>query len=247
MLAVSEGPEGRSYQLAYGSELVDFDPARPQLGQKTLYHTTVTEWTDANWDFQIDGDEVPKAQRTYSFESRGGADLVTKIEDGGCSCAAERSYDSAFHVTQSKDNKGVASLMTYNDQGDLTSLTEAAGTADQRIAGYEYAYAATPVFPGQILQKTTRLQSVASPNDDKLTTEINDPATGKLLTRRVQGFRGDGSSLTPRRSSAIPLPVRSKRSMDRVRAPWTRSPTTIIPPAARPRECSGGSPNPTAP
>ena len=196
VLAVSEGPEGRSYQLAYGSERVDFNPSHPELGQKTLYHTTVTEWTDADWDFQIDGGEVQTAQRTYSYENHGGADVVTKIEDGGCSCAAEKIYDSAFHVVQSKDNKGVTSLMTYNGQGDLTSLTEAAGTADERITGYEYAYSATPAFPGQILQKTIRQQSVASPNDDKLTTEINDPATGTLLTRREQGYRGDGSALT---------------------------------------------------
>lgn len=193
VLAVSEG---RSYRLAYSSELVDYDPPHQKMGQKTLYHTTVTEWTDANWDFQIDGGEVPTAQRTYSYEQHGGADVVTKIEDGGCSCAAEKTYDSAFHVVQSKDNKGVASLMTYNNQGKMTSLTEAAGTADERIAGYEYAYAATPVFPGQILQKTTRLRSVAAPGEDKLTTEINDPATGKLLIRREQGYRGDASALT---------------------------------------------------
>ncbi len=196
VLAVSEGPEGRSYRLAYGSELVDFDPAHPQMGQITLYHTTVTEWTDANWDFQINDGEAPTAQRTYSYENHGGADVVTKVEDGGCSCAAEKRYDSAFRVVQSRDNKGVTSLMTYNDDGKLTSLTEAAGTADERIAGYEYTYPATPVFPGQILRKTTRLQSVASPDDDKLTTEINDPATGKLLIRREQGYRGDGGALT---------------------------------------------------
>jgi len=195
VLASSEGPEGRSYQLFYGSELVDFDPTHPQLGKKTLYHTVVTEWTDANWDFQIDGGEVPTAQRTYSYENHGGADVVTKIEDGGCSCAAEKVYDPAFRVVQSRDNKGVASLMTYNDQGDLTSLTEAAGTADERTTVYEYAYAATPVFPGQILQKTTRRQSVASPGNDKLSTEINDPATGRLLVRREEGYRGDGSPL----------------------------------------------------
>ncbi|MHB8835966.1 MAG: InlB B-repeat-containing protein [Candidatus Methylomirabilia bacterium] len=196
VLAVSEGPEGRSYQLAYGSELVDFDQAHPQLGQKTLSHTTVTEWTDTNWDFQIDGGEVATAQHTYYYENRGGADVVTKIEDGGCSCAAEKTYDSAFHVVQSRDNKGVTSLMTYDDQGGLTSLTEAAGTADERVTGYVYDYAAAPIFPGQILQKTTRQQSVAAPGNDKLTMEINDPATGKLLVRREQGYRGDGSTLT---------------------------------------------------
>ena len=193
--AVSEGPEGRSYQLAYGLEYVDFDPSRPEFGQKTLYHTTVTEWTDANWDFQINGGEFQRAQRTYYFENHGGADVVTKIEDGGCSCAAEKVYDAAFHVTQSRDNKGVTSRMTYDGYGKLTSLTEAAGTEDERITEYEYVHPATPVFPGQILQKTTRQQSVSSANDDKLTTEINDPATGKLQIRREQGYHVDGSPL----------------------------------------------------
>ncbi len=194
--AASEGPEGRSYQLVYDSEQVDFSPLYPDLGTKTLYHTTVTEWTDTNWDFLINGGEVQKAQRIYSYERRGGADVVTKIEDGGCSCAAEKVYDSAFHVVQSRDNNGVTSLMTYNGYGDLTSLTEAAGAAEQRTTKYEYEYSAAPAFPGQILRKITRQPSVVSPNDDRYTTEINDPATGKSLIRREQGYRSDGSDVT---------------------------------------------------
>jgi len=194
--AVSEGPEGRSYQLAYAYEYVDIDPSHPQLGQKTLSHTTVTEWTDANWDFQIDNGEVQTAQRTYWFENHGGADVITRIEDGACSCAAEKVYDSAFHVVRSKDDRGVTTLMNYDGHGELISLTGAAGTADERSTAYEYVYAPVPVFPGQILQKTIRQQSVSSVNDDTLTTEINDPATGALLARREQGYRVDGSPLT---------------------------------------------------
>jgi uncharacterized protein RhaS with RHS repeats len=101
---VSEGPEGRSYQLTYGSEPIDFDPLHPELGKKTLNHAIVTEWTDVNWDFQINGSEVQTAQRIYYYENHGGADVVIKIEDGGCSCAAEKVYDAAFRVVQSKDN-----------------------------------------------------------------------------------------------------------------------------------------------
>ena len=61
-----------SFQLAYGMEQVDFDLSRPEFGQKTLYHTTVTEWTDANWDFQIDGGEFQRAQRTYISKTTAG-------------------------------------------------------------------------------------------------------------------------------------------------------------------------------
>lgn len=191
--ATSEGPEGRSFQLAYTYEQVDFDPARPQLGQKWVHHTATTEWTDANWNFEIDGEEAPTAQRVYTFENRGGAYVVTKVEDGGCSCAAEKRYDTAYRIVQSNDNLGVATLRTYGPSGEVVSLTEAAGTADERVTGFEYSYPASPVFPGQVLQKTTRRKSVASPGNDRVTTEINDPATGKLLTRREQGFLVDGS------------------------------------------------------
>ena len=94
-----------------------FQPVAAEYGLKTEYRATVTEWADANWNFLVDGAEVQTAQRTYYYENRGGADVVTKIEDGGCSCAAEKQYDSAFRVVQSKDNRGVASLMTYNGRG----------------------------------------------------------------------------------------------------------------------------------
>ena len=121
--------------------------------------------------------------------------MVTRTEDGGCSCAAEKQYDAAYRVVQSRTT-GVATLTTYNDRGQIASLTEAADTADERTAAYEYVYPQTAAFPGQILQRSIRRRSVAVAGGDKLVTEINDPATGKLLTRREQGFRGDGSALT---------------------------------------------------
>ena len=189
---VSEGPAGRSLQFAYSVESSYLDPAYPSLGTMPLYRTTVTEWTDTNWDFQInDGGQAH--QRTYYYEDHGNADVVTKVEDAGCSCASEKVYDADFHILKSTDNRGLQTLMTYNSSGDLTSTTEAAGTADQRITTYQYAYPTTPIFPGQHLLKTTFEPSVGLMGMQKVTTETYDPATGKLVSNRVDGYRNDGT------------------------------------------------------
>ncbi len=188
--AVSEGAAGRSHRFTYGQETFSPDPDFPGLTY-TRYKTIVAEWSDANENF-LEDDGGQSVTRTYYYENRSNAFVLTKIEDGSCGCAAEKDYDSAFRVVQSKDKRGIATGRTYNSRGDLTSLTEAAGTADQRTTVYDYTYQASPLFPGQLQQKVTRVPSVANPAGEKVSTEFFDAATGRLTTHRENGFAVGG-------------------------------------------------------
>lgn len=174
--AVSEGSGGRSYGLQYG--VASTDP--------TVYVTTVTE--------QINGQP---SERKYYYENQGGAYVVTRIEGVTCGCASEKSFDSEYHLLESTDNRETTSQMSYNDQGDLTTLIEAAGTVDERVTAYDYVYAEIPgAFPGQLAQKITRQPSVVAADGEKVISETYHPTTGKLLMRAVEGLQVDETTPT---------------------------------------------------
>ena len=128
--------------------------------------------------------------------------------DGDCPRLYRRAnsileYNDPAHpllATRETDAVGNLRLYTYDGNGMLTSMTEAAGTAVERITEWDYH----TTYPALVTQ--LREPSVAGGSNQKITTYTYD-ANGNLTRLREQGFE-----------AGQPLPARHRHGLQQCRS-----------------------------
>jgi RHS repeat-associated protein len=147
-----------------GRDLVTLQYDTPSPGQTTVTH-------------RIDGgtSQVSVFTLTYGV----GRYLATRILGNCATCAGASSDDQSFtysadnHALSRTDANGHVTLYGYNADGNLTSLTEAAGAAEERTSLFRYEYAPWPNFQTAIDEP-----SAAKPGARKVTTKTWDSSAG---------------------------------------------------------------------
>jgi len=144
--SVSEG--GRSeVTIEYGV---------PAFGQSRVTHA-------------IDGTTAQLA--IFSLAYGVGRYLPTRILGNCATCSGASSDDQSFtysadnHLLAKTDGNGHVTRYAYNADGNVTSMTEAAGTAVERTTAFRYGYAPWPNFRTEVDEP-----SAAKPGAQKVTT-----------------------------------------------------------------------------
>ncbi len=127
---------------------------------------------------------------TYQLEARHGIALVRSMTGPGCSsCDSDNNteyvYNSRFQEVQVRDGNGHATLYEYDEHGNRTRMTEAAGSSLARTTSWEYA-------PGTNRVTTITRPSVSAPGKNTVIAITYDMA-GNLLTRTETGFSKSAS------------------------------------------------------
>ena len=147
-----------------GRDLVTLQYDTPGPGQ-----TTVTHRIDDSTS------QVSVFTLTYGV----GRYLATRILGNCATCSGASSDDQSFtysadnHALSRTDANGHATLYGYNGDGNLTSLTEAAGAAEERVSLFHYDYAPWPNF-----QTAMDEPSAAKPGARKVTTKSWSSSAG---------------------------------------------------------------------
>jgi RHS repeat-associated protein len=145
-----------------GRDLVTLAYATPAGGQTTVTHS-------------IDG--VTSQVSVFTLVYGRGRYLPLEILGDCPTCGGASSDDQHFtyfpdnHVASRTDGNGHLTQYLYNGDGNVTSRTEAVGTAQQRTTTYEYAYAPWPNFR----------------------TEIDEPSAAKAGAQKVTTFTWNAS------------------------------------------------------
>ncbi|HEX3529965.1 MAG TPA: carboxypeptidase regulatory-like domain-containing protein, partial [Thermoanaerobaculia bacterium] len=145
-------------------DLVTLRYDTPSQGETTVTH-------------QIDGatSQVSVFTLTYGV----GRYLATRILGNCATCSGASSDDQSFaysadnHALSRTDANGHVTLYGYNGDGNLTSLTEAAGAPEERTSLFHYDYTPWPNF-----QTSMDEPSAAKPGARKVTTKSWDSSAG---------------------------------------------------------------------
>jgi RHS repeat-associated protein len=168
--------EGHSYDFADrgttsvsegGRRLVTIEYNTPAAGQSRVKHT-------------IDGtvSQLSIFNLTYGV----GRFLPTRIQGNCATCSGASSDDQFFsysadnHLLTKTDGNGHVTRYTYNADGNVLSMMEAAGTAVERTTSYRYGYAPWPNFR----------------------TEVDEPSAARSGAQKVATFTWNSSG--PRES-----------------------------------------------
>ncbi|HZF07956.1 MAG TPA: carboxypeptidase regulatory-like domain-containing protein [Thermoanaerobaculia bacterium] len=195
--------EGHSYDAADrgttsisagGKDSVTIEYDTPSPGQSRTTH-------------EIDG--TTSQLSIFSLTYGKGRFLPDRIQGNCATCGVATSDDQSFtygpdnHVLSKTDGNGHLTRYTYNADGNVTSMTEAAGTAIERTTTYRYGYAPWPNFRTEVDEP-----SAAKPGAQKVTTMTwNTTGTPETtLTAVESGF------LSP--SDAAPTPYTSTATFD---------------------------------
>ena len=139
-----------------GRNLVTFEYATPAAGQTRVTHA-------------IDG--VTSQVSVFSLTYGKGRYLPTEVLGDCPTCGGASSDDQHFtyfpdnHVASRRDGNGHVTQYAYNGDGNVTTMTEAVGTAQQRTTTYLYGYAPWPNFRTELDEP-----SAAKPGAAKVTT-----------------------------------------------------------------------------
>ncbi|HEX3126417.1 MAG TPA: carboxypeptidase regulatory-like domain-containing protein [Thermoanaerobaculia bacterium] len=136
----------------------------PGPGRSTVIHT-------------IDGTASQTA--VFSLNYSQGRFLPTQVIGNCATCSGTTSDTQSFtysgdnHVLSRTDGKGHVTRYQYNADGNLSSMTEAAGTPQERTILYRYDYAPWPNFQTRVDEP-----SAAQPGARKVTTRTWDSSAG---------------------------------------------------------------------
>jgi len=139
-----------------GRSLVTIEYDAPSAGQARVMHA-------------IDG--TTAQQSTFSLTYGVGRFLPTRILGNCATCSGASADDQSFtysrdnHVLTRTDGNGHVTRYAYNADGNVVSMTEAAGTAVERTTTYRYGYAPWPNFRTEVDEP-----SAAKPGTQKVTT-----------------------------------------------------------------------------
>ncbi len=139
-----------------GRDRVTIDYDTPAPGEQTVTHV-------------IDGTTSQLSQFTLTYNR--GRYLPTHILGNCATCGGATSDDQSFtyapdnHLLTRLDALGHLTRYAYNADGNVTSMSEAVGTAAERTTSYTYGYPAWPNFRTEIDEP-----SAAKPGAVKVTT-----------------------------------------------------------------------------
>ncbi|HEY6324467.1 MAG TPA: hypothetical protein VJA16_23220, partial [Thermoanaerobaculia bacterium] len=159
-----------------GRNLVTFEYATPAAGQTRVTHA-------------IDGATSQVSVFTLTYGK--GRYLPTEVLGDCPTCGGATSDDQHFtytpdnHVASRTDGNGHVTMYAYNGDGNVTSMTEAVGTAQQRTTTYLYGYAPWPNFRTEVDEP-----SAAKAGAEKVTTSTwNASGTPEtMLTTAEAGY-----------------------------------------------------------
>jgi RHS repeat-associated protein len=151
-----------------GRDLVTLQYDTPAQGETTVTHRI---------------DDTTSQVSVFTLTYGVGRYLATRILGNCATCSGASSDDQAFtyspdnHALTRTDANGHLTRYGYNGDGNLTSLTEAAGAPEERTSLFRYDYAPWPNF-----QTSMDEPSAAKPGARKVTTKTWDSLAG-LETR----------------------------------------------------------------
>ena len=178
---------GMTSFLEGNREMVTLEYNTPAAGK-----TKVTHWID----------DTKRQVSIFTLQYIGGRYRPVEIEGGCGTCgitsdAEEREYDAAGNLTRRESADGTVTLQTFNQNGLPLTLTQAAGTAEERVTTYEYNHSGWPAFATRTTEPsafgTRTITKSWSGSEDTLTTTIagklsaGGPTTALTTVTRFDG------------------------------------------------------------
>ena len=118
-------------------------------------------------------------------------DYVNEPSDGSDDSFVTRGFDDDGNIVEERDQTGRITRYGYNAAGQITSITEAAGSAEQRVTTYEY------LAPKLDFVTFERQESVSPGQQKTIETKWNKRTLNKTQ-EKVTGYQSDGSAMEAR-------------------------------------------------